>query len=808
MAFAALLLAIVFAAWAARRLRASLPQLDGEIVLDGLEAPVRIERDELGVPTIRAASEADAVRALGFLHAQDRFFQMDLTRRQTAGELAEVLGEAALPSDRRFRVHRLRYRARTLLDELPREERVLAEAYTQGVNAGLASLGARPFEYDVLRADPRPWSTEDTFLTVYAMYFQLNDYRANRESFGGLIYDLLGPEMYDFLLPLGTEWDAAIDGTLFEQPLVPPAEIFDLRELPQPDTEVATLGPPPRLAGGERMPPAAGSNNWAVAGAHTVHGGALLANDMHLGLSVPNIWYRASIVIPPVDGGESVGREAEGGSRIPTLTGVTLPGTPFVIAGSNGAVAWGFTNTWGDWEDLVVLEPVPGDPDAYRSPGGPRTLERHHERIVVRDGEDDVVEVEATIWGPVVDTDHRGRKRALRWIAHDRRGVTFALRELRTAATVEEAIGIANRVGAPPQNFVVADSSGRIGWTVMGPVPRRFGHDGRRPASWADGARGWDGWLEPSEYPRILDPPVGRIWTANSRVVGGEMMEKIGVGVYRLGARGRQIRDDLMELDRASETALLAVQLDDRALFLERWRRLLLDVLDEDALAGEPARRELRRLAEHWGGRATVDSAGYRLVRAFRLFLADDLLGAITAVCKKADDRFDFGLLGQYEGPLWTLVSERPAHFVAPPHESWDRQLLAAVDRVLEYFSQDGEPLAEQTWGRRNTARIQHPLSRVAPFAGRWLDMPSDRLPGDANMPRYQAPAEGASERMVVSPGREEDGIFHMPTGQSGHPLSPFYRKGHDAWVHGKPTPFLPGPVAHTLTLVPRDSGS
>ncbi len=536
---------------------------------------------------------------------------------------------------------------------------------------------------------------------------------------------------------------------------------------------------------------AAGSNNWAVSGRYTAHGGAIVANDMHLGLMVPNTWYRASFVWGEVAG------------EIRAVTGVTLPGTPAMVVGSNMHVAWGFTNSYGDWTDLVIVEPDPRRAGHYLTPEGSKPFERHLERIRVHGGPDETLPVVSTIWGPILDKDHRGRPRALRWTALDVEAVDFGLLRLEAARDLEDAVEIANRSGAPPQNFVVADAEGRIGWSILGAIPRRVGYDGRLPGSWADGTRRWDGYLRPEEYPRILDPASGRLWTANARVVGGGKLETIGDGGYDLGARARQIRDGIMALPKASERDMLAVQLDDRAIFLTRWRDLLLRTLTPEAVSSDPRRRELKEFVEAWGGRASVDSVGFRAVRAWRQFLAEQVFGALTASCKAADARFNYGEIAQTEGPLWRLVSERPPHLLDPKRAGWDDQLLAAVDATLEYFLGDGSSLAERTWGQRNTTRIRHPLSLAVPFLGRWLDMPEQQLPGADDMPRVQGPTYGASQRMVVSPGREAEGIFHMPCGQSGHPLSSHYGDAHMAWARGDATPFLPGPPVHTLTLNP-----
>jgi penicillin amidase len=786
-AVAALLLIAITATsvWSYRELRASLPLLEGTVRLASLSAPVTVERDELGVPTLRGRDRGDLARATGFLHAQERFFQMDLQRRRAAGELAELFGRVALPMDREARVHRFRARARERLASAAAAERIIMDAYTDGVNAGLGSLRAPPFEYLLLGSEPAPWRPEDSLLTALAMYLVLQDERGTQESALGVMHDLLPEPLFELLASRGTEWDAPVDGGPIPVPPIPGPEVFDLRErVPA----LAATSPQPRLVGDA----VAGSNNWAVAGSRTSEGGALVANDMHLGLSVPNIWYRVSLVYPAADGSER------------RITGLTLPGTPSLTVGSNGRIAWGFTNSRGDWADLVVLESAPEDTAAYRTPGGPRRFESIAESIRVKDGEDETLEVLETIWGPVIDRDHRGQRRAYRWVAHDPRAINLEIIRLESAGGVETALEVASRSGVPAQNFVVGDREGNIGWTIIGPIPRRFGHDGRLPASWADGERGWDGWLLSHEYPRILNPESGRIWTANSRVVSGEMLEKVGFGGYVHGARAAQIRDALLALDRATELDMLAIQLDDRALFLAHWRDLLLAVLSDEAVSDHPRRRELRRYVEDWGGRAAVDSVGYRMVRSFRSLSAERVLRPLVAACAVADSRFAIEHIGrQLEGPLWKIISERPPHLLDPRFASWEALLLAVADTMLDSFLADGTELAQHTWGAGNTPRIRHPLSRFLPLVGRWLDMPAIPMPGDRDMPRAQTPDWGPSQRMVVSPGREESGIFHMPTGQSGHPLSPFYRAGHRAWVTGEPTPFLPGAARYSLRFEP-----
>ena len=754
-------------------LRASLAVLDGETAVAGLRSRVDIERDALGVVTIRAHDRLDLARATGFVHAQERFFQMD----------AALVGEGGVALDLERRVHRLRAVARAALAAAPPRERTLLEAYAEGVNAGLDALGARPFEYLVLRARPQLWRAEDTFLVVHAMYFDLHDERATREARTGRLHDALPPQMFEFLTQSGTSWDAPMRGEPFAELAPPGPEVCDLTRAERGRLAVARI--PRRWSEDASF---AGSNAWAI-GARRVRGGraALLANDMHLSLRMPNIWFRMRLV--------THGAQAD---RI-DVTGVTLPGTPTVAAGSNGRVAWGFTNTYGDWVDLVELELDPGSPTRYRTADGLREMEVHLERVHVKDGDDRLLEVRSTIWGPVIDVAHRPR--ALRWLAHEPTATNAGLLALERARNVREAIAVAPLIGIPPQNLVLADADGSIAWTIAGRIPRRRGYDPRMPSSWAAPGRGWDGWVAAHEYPVIIDPPSASVWSANNRAVDGAALEKIGDGGFALGARAAQIRDALAQLEQATATDMLDIALDDRALWLRRWRRLMLERLTSPTLARTPERTALAAVVAEWDGRASVDAAGYRLVRAFRSALHDALFTAILHGCGEPRSELRYTGARQSEGALWRLVSERPRHLLAPRYASWDALLDEAIDAALRGC--DGSGPQRCTWGEVNGVHLRHPLTRALPVLSPWLDIGPERLPGGVHVPRVQLGNQGASERFAVAPGDEKTGYFHMPGGQSGHPLSPFYRKGHEAWVAGEPTPFLPGAAAHRLTLVP-----
>jgi penicillin G amidase len=786
--FVLLIVGVAFWAWSL--LSGSLPTVDGEYRTAGIARDVKIERDTLGIPTIRAANRKDLAFATGFAHGQDRFFQMDLLRRNSAGELSEIVGAGAVNADRRVRVHRFRNVAERMLSSGDPAERAILDSYAAGVNAGLASLQSKPFEYYLLGATPAPWKAEDSALVLFSMFLDLQGDAFEAETTLGVVHDTMPAPMFDFLCPRGTEWDAPMLGEPFQTPLPPPATVFDTRK---PElVAMSELAPLDRPL--PEPPFHMGSNNWAISAKRTADGRAIVANDMHLGIHVPHIWYRASFVWPDTDGAKTDQR----------ITGLTLPGTPAMVVGSNGHIAWGFTNTQADWSDVVIVDVDPHDKDSYRTPKGPQKFEHHSETIKVKDAPDVVVDVVGTIWGPIIEHDSKDRPRAWRWVAHDTDGVNMGLLKLESARTLEESLRLANLAGAPGQNFVVADDKGRIAWTVMGRLPRRVGFDGRLPTSWADGGHRWDGYLEPEEYPRIIDPADGRIWTANARVVSGKELARLGDGMYDLGARAQQIRDDLRKLDKANEADMLKIQLDDRAVFLERWRKLLAETLDSEAVAADPRRAELRSAVENWGGRASIDSVGFRAVREFRLALINQLSDVLVAPCKKLRPTLSIAGFDRTEGPVWALVSQRPPHLIDPRFKSWKELLLAAADGILGHALKGGTRLSDYTWGNYNTTRIAHPLTLAVPSLGTWLNMPAQELPGDwDNMPRIQAPDKGASERLAVSPGHETDGYLHMPCGQSGHPLSPHFSDQHAAWAEGKAIPFMPGPTEHTLVLKP-----
>ena len=752
-------------------LRQSLPQLTGELTSGQLNQPVTIHRDAQGIPFITAESRTDSAFALGFLHAQERFFQMDLLRRNSAGELAELVGEAALEHDQGVRLHQFRARAERNIAAMPANHREVLEHYTNGVNYGLSQLGANPWEYALLRQEPRAWEPADSLLTIFSMYMTLQSRTGNFELRDNALAELLPGDLYEFFVPKGGIWDAPLIG--------------DARgPINLPETHIAALvdeSEPMAYGKMESEDMIFGSNNWVVGGALTEHGAAIVADDMHLTITVPNIWYRAGWNVPGTDF---------------NMRGATLPGGPIIVAGSNGKVAWGFTNTTADWGDLIPLE-VSENGQQYRAPEGWKDFELVREEIAISGKPASELEVRKTIWGPVIGEDHNGTPLAYRWVAHDLRGANLNIISMETVANTRTAMDMAPEFGIPHQNFVLGDSEGNIGWTVAGPIPRRVGLDGNRSVSWADGTAYWDGYLPLEEHPSVYNPPSHRIWTANSRTMDGEFLRVMGDGGYALGARQQQIRDDLFAREQFTEQDLLDIQLDDRAIFLERWHSHLVQLLESTG-----GYEEILEQLENWGARASADSVGYRIVRNFRLRFIDFSTAPVLTYMQRHDPDFKFGRVNrQVEYPAWEMLSSEPEHLLNPDFESWKALKLAALDKVLEEMAEGGLPLVQQTWGVQNAAKIQHPLGRAVSAVNWFTAMPADHLPGDSHMPRFQSATNGASQRMVVAPGHEQLGVFHMATGQSAHPLSPFFGNGHRDWVEGNPSSFTEKRAEYVLTL-------
>ncbi|MFL6658382.1 MAG: penicillin acylase family protein [Massilia sp.] len=782
-ALVVLVLAAALAVWLF--LRASLATVEGTVKVAGFGGQVTVARDAHGVPLISGTDRNDIAYATGYVHAQERYFQMDLLRRVGGGELAELFGARALPMDSSHRLHRFRARAELALQSMSPAERQFLDRYVTGVNDGLNALGARPFEYALVGAKPRPWTAADSLLVVYAMYFDLQGNQLPRELARGWMQEHSDVAQRAFLLPESSQWDAFIDGGA-------PAALAPIPATPPSWWGQSKLDATNKVASAEFVD-SVGSNNWAVAGSRSKDGAAIVSDDMHLGIQLPNIWYRLALQFPDAQG------------KLRRVVGVTLPGAlPTVVVGSNGHVAWGYTNSYGDYLDLIALDDDAAKPGQVRTLAGWESPVVHEETILVKGEPAHKLSVRETSAGPIITAG--GKQYAVHWIAHSSTALNANPKQLETADTLDAALDVASTLGIPAQNFVAGDDQGNIGWTIAGPLPRRVqsGDALTYPLAAAGPVQSFDGALAPALHPRVRNPGEGQLSTANSRQLQGTGAQLIGDGGFDLGARNKQVHDGLLALGPKTDVAgVYGIALDDRALFIAPWRERAIKLLDADALKDKPLRAQfLTQLQQGWTGHASVDSTGYRLARQFMWSLHDLLYARADAEVAALDDKASMGMVNS-RWPLVVarLLDEQPSGWLPHGYASWRAVQLAALDLAIADLTKDGHTLATATWGERNTAAVAHPISAAAPFLKRWLAAPADQLPGDAHMPRVAGPKFGQSERLTVSPGKEEQGVFNMPGGQSGHPLSPYFLSGHADWVAGTATPLLPGAPQHTLTF-------
>ena len=757
------------------KLRGSLPIRDGEQQIRGLDSPVMVTTDRFGVPTIIASTGRDAALGLGYVTAQDRLFQMDLLRRRAAGRLSEIVGKIAIETDKRQRVIGFNRVTQAIVANFSDEQRELLAAHADGVNAFIRQMDTPPFEFLLLGYQPEPWTMEDSILVVMNM-FQVLSFEEDDERMMTIMEKSLPSEVVAFLTPDTDSYtQVLLGGPDSHRPIqpIPIRALASIRHAPQQN--------------GERLVHAThkvvGSNNWAVDRSRTVDGRAIVANDMHLGLSIPNTWYRVSLRYGNVD-----------------ISGVILPGAPAVVVGSNGHVGWGFTYTCGDYLDLVRLEINPENPEEYKTPNGWKRFEVVNERIQIKGGQQIVQPIKLTIWGPVSPTPLMGQPVAIHWTALQPEAVGMELLDIDQAMTLEDALLVMNRFGGPPLNVVMADDTGRIAWTYCGKMPIRKGFDGSSAKSWADGDIGWEGYIPPSELPRVISPSEGFLATANNRTLGKDYPYVIGHN-FANSHRAYRINQRLREMDQVTEQDMFQLQLDTTSHFHKFYQQLALSVLTDDVVAGKPRLLEVRKQIEAWNGKAEVDSVAIGLLVRFRQILAEDVFEPFLVPCHETDKRFSYAWRNM-ETPLRALLKERVAEILPDPanYPNWEKFILSKLEESIEQLLSEHnlKSLNQLTWGTIHKTQISHPLGFI-PMLGQILNMPQKPLPGDDFCVR----SPRASERLVISPGHHADGILHIPCGQSGHPLSKNYKDQYSYWLKGKPLPFLPGPTTHTLTLNP-----
>lgn len=756
-----------------------LPQLDGAAKLEGLSAEVRVQTDSHGMPVIHASRRIDAARALGYVTARDRLFQMDLMRRKSAGRLAEIFGEKALESDIKARTYGYNRQAQAILAKLPKEHSHLLEVYAEGVNRYIRESGKLPFEFKVLGYRPELWQASDSVLVMLGMCENLTVGSERFERMFSVMEKALPDDLLRFLTP---DTDFYTEQLLHQAESLRPAQAIPIDSLANALTHrnddskpLAQLAQPLDLM--------IGSNAWAVGGNKTWDGRAILANDMHLNLSVPNIWYRVELDYGDVH-----------------AAGLILPGTPLLVAGSNRHIAWGETNLSGDFLDLVRLEVDAGHPGQYKQGDHWLPFEELPETIGIKGGKVRQITVRQTVWGPVSNQPLLDQPVAVHWVALDVDAMNMGLFDLEESETLDQAVKIVNHAGGPQLNVLLADEKGHIAWTLMGRIPKRFGLDGLAARSWADGSVGWNGYVEASDLPRVIDPPEGILVSANDRRLGKSYPYVIG-HQFGGGYRAYRIHQQLSQMDEVSEWSSFNLQLDSKTDFYDFYHHLALSSLKADAESDD-----MRHYLLAWDGRAETGSLGMALLVEFRKQLIESVFSPFLADCRKLDPHFSYAWT-YIDTPLQALLRQKP-HQLLPDaaHDAdWDdfilRQLKISLERLKAQHP--GVDLMQLNWGRQNKVNQLHPFSKALPLLGYILDMPKQPLPGCGQCVRAAGAEFGASERMVVSPGHFEEAVLHMPGGQSGQVLSPYYADQQKIWLNGLMLPFLAGKPEHVLLLKP-----
>jgi len=760
-------------------LYASLPDLTGEVSIQGIELPAEVEFDRFGIPSISASSRSDAFKVLGFLIARDRLFQMDLMRRKSAGLLAELFGEPAVQTDIFQRKLGLGAAARDIVRNLPWDQKKVLLAYVEGVNAYIQHTETLPFEFVTLGYHPEPWKPEDSMLVALAMFQQLS-WNQHDERMLTVMRTVLPPEVVAFFTPDSDEFDSVLLGGQESRRPIQPIPIKALSSLLQSVTAKTDVNVVTTNSAW------IGSNQWAVSGTKTVDGRAILANDMHLALTVPNLWYRAKIHYDDIE-----------------LSGMLIPGLPLFIAGTNNKIAWGHTNVLADVLDLVTLEINPGNSSEYLSPDGWKSFVTVKETIKVKNNDARVIEIKKTIWGPVDSKPLLGQPVAVRWTAVLPDTVNMEMLYLDKVETLEQTISIFNRSGIPPTNIMLADDQGRIAWTLAGKFPLRHGFDGSTSHSWSTGSVGWDSYINPEELPKVIDPPTGFLATANNRTLGSQYPYVIGHN-YAHSYRAFRISQRLKNMKQIEETDMLKLQLDTKTEFYEFYRNLALSVLTEEAVGENTDLYDVRQALTQWDGKADVNSEGLPVLVEFRRRLAHQVITPYLSACLQRDPSF-FYRWYKIETPLRRLLTEKvPAILPNRRYGNWDALIVETLKESI--INLKGKfavrSIADLNWGYTNSLAISHPFSQVLPILRYFLDMPIREMSGCNYCVNVVVKKYGATERMVISPGKSEDGILHMPTGQSGHPLSPHYDDQHWYWERGLPLPFKPVPSESILHVV------
>ena len=784
--------------------RSALPQLDGSLTLSGLSARVTVTRDQHGVPTIEAANMEDLFFAQGFVTAQDRLWQMDITRRYGAGELSEILGEDTVNVDRQQRILGLRAAAeKSLVMATPIDQAYFA-AYARGVNAYIARHQSHlPIEFRLLKYRPKPWQPEDSIVIANQMVKDLNFYYLPDILAHEKILARLGPELTADLY-VNRSWHDR-PPTVMRADLGQPENQNDSDDEDDDDDSIPDNSVTQRIAipavWPEGEPEAInGSNDWVVSGAHTITGKPLLSNDMHLGHQMPNLWYEAHLKSGKFD-----------------VAGVTLPGMPYVIVGHNRRIAWGFTNIGPAVID-VYIENF-NQQGAYQTPQGWVQPEHRTEVIHVKDRPDVTVDVKITRHGPIITSLIPGETRplALRWTLYD--GLHMPFFDVDSAQNWEEFRRAFSQLDAPGQNVVFADVDGNIGYHATGRIPIRAAGDGSLPVSGADNAHEWTGYIPFDRLPSIYNPPSGIIATANGRITPDDYKYLISMEweapwrtarIYHVLESGRKFSPaDMLALqnDVHSESDLFAAE------------RLVYAV--DHAARPSPRARQAADLMRNWDGRMLASSAAPTIAVHCEQELARLLLEPKLGSAPEPDETdpkapselsptLSWKTYRWQMSSVWlqNVILHQPSRWLPEKYANYDELLAGAVEAAVS--SGDApKDLSLWNWGAFNAVDIEQPVLERIPLLRRWAAPGVKPQSGSAYTVKAVTRHHGPSERFTADLADLDRSTLNVVTGQGGNFLSPYYTDQWKAWYGGTTfvLPFTPSAVqanqAHRLLLEP-----
>lgn len=742
-------------------LRGSLPQTDGRLAVRGLEAPVAVVRDANGIPAIEARSQHDAYFALGFTHAQDRLWQMEMQRRVGAGRLAEVVGAPGISTDRFLRTLDIYRLAEATLARLEPEVRAALDAYVAGVNAWMTGRsGPLPPEFLVLGYEPEPWRPADSLVWGRLMSLQLS---------GNWRDELVRARLAEALTPAQLEqlWPPYPEGGATTTAVPPaPAEAM-LAALPDALR--------PRLA----------SNQWSVSGAMTDSGKPLLANDPHLDLTAPILWYLVSVTAPGL-----------------SVTGATVPGVPFHLLGHNGRIAWGMTTTHSDTMDLFV-ERLNGD--GYDTPDGPAAFATRHEIIKVKGDEPVTLTVRESRHGPVVSDALKaappmpGQVLALASTGLLPDDLTpQALYKLNRAGNWDEFVTALRDFHSPQQNIGFADVSGAIGLYSPARVPIRRQGSGEVPAAGWSGAYDWTGWVPFDALPHQLDPPGGAIVNANNRLVGDDYPYLLTTD-WPEPFRAQRILDMLAAERRFTRDDMTRMQMDALSPIVDKLKPLLLA-----APTGSPEARKAAAMIAAWDGvmeRGRPEPLIFETwaIHLGRRLTADELGAAAPQMA---------GIKPLFLNAALTARTSWCDDVRTPQAESCPSVIAAALgDAMAELSATHGADMSSWRWGDVHRAAFDHAIFKAVPLLDGWAGRRIATDGGDFTVNRGSYAGDflhrhGAGLRAVYDLADLKRSRFVIATGQSGNPLSPHYADMMERWRDGGWIEM--GGGGRTLTLEPQ----